>query len=370
MGNVIETKNKQIRAEVHSGLSDIDENQLEQVVRSSIGGSVFHHYDWLKTVQHGFDVEPRHVTLNDVENDTLIGIFPNFLSSIKYTTFTELGDPPVGFSGPILTTLREEYLNLLFDEIDRAHDGNATHHSITVPNPGYVRYASYLDDRRYRQVLRDCRFALDVTDEWVDIYDSMTRQRQSDLDRAREQEFRIENPTLNESTVREFYYDYEEAMREIGAATLPYAFFRSMAEFMPDKVELFRAYVDDRRVGSHLLLLDEYQSSVMYYFTSIHPDDYEYKPAILLHEHGIKWAKDNGFETYDLGSTSAHFDDGLFQYKQQYGATIVPALSWERPLSQAKYAFFRIGRRLYRNRDAVFDRDYVRRGKDVLDRFS
>ena len=69
-----------LKVEVHDSILDINKNQWNNLVEQSKLGSFFHRYEWLKAIEDGMGLEPRHIVVT--KDESLVGIFPNFIHSI------------------------------------------------------------------------------------------------------------------------------------------------------------------------------------------------------------------------------------------------------------------------------------------------
>ncbi len=95
-----------------------------------------------------------------------------------------------------------------------------------------------------------------------------------------------------------------------------------------------------------LELLDEKRSSVHGFFAAVPSEYFDDHASELLYDRAIRWGIENGYETYDFGSTNSSFENGVFRFKEGFGGRIVPILVWERGCS-VLWKLVKTGRSLY-----------------------
>jgi hypothetical protein len=319
-------------------------NQWNHVVDQSEVGTVYHRYGWLRAIEYGTPHTPRHLLVSKKNNP--IAIFPNFLVAAQGMPFHHLTSIARGPGGPIAITEEETAVQLLLEEVSDVSDGTVISNQIRTRGQEFTRYHGMLEENGYEQKLTDCDFELDISRDWEDILADMDSSRRRAIGQGHENEFEIVDEAITDETMSAFYDGFVAVMERVGGDPPPRQFFLELTAF-DDRVKVFSLRSDGRKRGSILVLLNDEQNTIRYQESAVETDHFEYNASELLHEHAIKWGRENGYDTYDFGGTNLDFRDGLFRFKEQFGARPVPALVWERGCSIPAWPAYRLGRYVY-----------------------
>lgn len=337
-------------------VTDANPNQWNNVVEQSDLGCLFHRYEWLRACEEALDLQARHVVVSKGNNP--VAVLPNFVKPIFVHRWHHLTTRlPVrrlvsiepGTGGPVVTGDEEASLELLFDGMSDVNEPGVLYHSVITNDPGYVRYGKQFAREGYEANLVNCRFLLDLRDDWDDIRENMHKSRRQGLRRAEDADVdvRVVDPTP--TSIREMYDAYVANMARIDVTTFQFAFFERLYELLDDRLKLFVAEVDGEELGRQLCLLDDERAAVHYYFSGIPTAEaLDYHPAEALHAAAIRWASDRGYDYYDFGATGSDFTDGVFRFKHRFGADPVPSLMWQAGRSRVGWPAFKLARSLYR----------------------
>lgn len=339
---------------IYDSIDDVSENQWNNVVKQSDRGSVFHRAGWLRTVEESLGSTPRHLVVEKGGNP--IALVPNFVEPIDLPSslapVADRVDPKrltsiePGFGGPLFVGSERSNFELLFEQADQLFaDDDFVNHRVKTVSDGFVRYLRPFADHGYRVRTTTCRFTIDLERGWEAIEADMAKSKRSHLAEARESEATVRERSLDGDALRQFYDTYRTAMERVEGTTYPFAFFEQLGEELPDRVELLTVEVEGEFAGGRLYLLDEDRATVHAYFRALDDEFFDYYPTELLDEYAMQWGIENGYETYDLGSTPSDFTDGSFRYKSELGAEPRPILTWEKGLSRVKWPLYRLGRR-------------------------
>ncbi|KAB1189930.1 GNAT family N-acetyltransferase [Haloferax sp. MBLA0076] len=361
---------------VYSSIDAVSEGQWNNVVTQSDQGSVFHRHEWLRAVEDTLPYTPRHVVVTKSGNP--IAVFPNFVTDIDLPTgaalVENLGFVPnflseaastsrlfeeqplkrlisatPGYGGPVVTTDETESLDLMFDTLARVNGRNILFHTIKAKDPSYMRYGKYLAKHGYEPKLTDCRFELHLTDEWEDIERRMDKERRKSLRKAHENDVSVHEAELTAAEITATHEAYIENMERVRGHTYPLSFFETVASALPERMKIFVAEANGDEIGRYVHFLDDEQETMIYYFSAIGDvSNFDYYPAELLHEHAIKWGKENGYRYYDFGSTGSTYTDGIFKAKEKYGGRPVPTLQWDKGQSPGLWHLYKFARTAYR----------------------
>lgn len=318
----------------------IDRNQWNHVVDQSELGCVYHRYDWIRAVEDGTSYEPRHLVISKKGNP--ISLLPTILTDVG--PFQQLTSMVPGFGGPVVTTDEERCLELLLEGVSNLYDGSIYFSRIRTFDPNYARYHDIFTEYGYKVSADWCRFRLDLTRGWDALFDRMDRSRRRSIRSGHDQEYEVVDEDLTSRTMSSFYDAFSSVMDRVNEVYLPQSFFIELGE-LEEYVKLFSLMVNGSRRGQLLFILNEDQSAVHYSYSGVTEDDFEYNASELIHEHAIRWAIDQGYETYDFRAAPADFRDGLFKFKEQFGPQTLPLLTWERGYPMASLT---AGRKIYR----------------------
>ncbi|AGB39261.1 peptidoglycan bridge formation glycyltransferase FemA/FemB family protein [Natronococcus occultus] len=324
------------------GIEEANRNQWNHVVEGSELGCVFHRYEWLRAIEEGLDREPRHVLVSKKGNP--IALLPNFVAPLGPVAQLKSIEP--GYGGPIAMTDEERAIELLLDGVAERCDGRVLFNQLRTYDEGYVRYQNVLRERGYDVTVHSCRFALDLTRGWDAVFERMDGERRRGIRRGHETEFEVREEPLTAGVLAAFYDDYVRVMDRVGMRAVPYTFLAAL-ENLEDRVVILSLRVDGRRRGMYLFLEDDEQSAVQHLYTAVTRDHFEYHAPELLHEHAIRRAIDRGYETYELRGSTPDFRNGVFGFKEHFGARPMPLLLWERGRPAPAQSALDLARTLY-----------------------
>lgn len=321
----------------------VDQSEWNAVVDRSTCGSVFHRYEWLNAIEKGLGHTPKHFVVT--KDGNYIGLCPNFVVPIQKTPFKRLSSSYPGFGGPVFTTDVDDSLSLLMDVVPNHCRGKTVVHQIRGLDMKYMRYNNYLQSEGYQPYRRECRFVLDLTRGYDEILNGMSRSRRRGIEQGQDTDYEIVEEKLTRENIERFHRVYEQVMDRVGGDAYPLAFFKQLLE-MRSQLLLLTIRVDGEYAGGFLELLDEKRSSVHGFFAAVPREYFDDHASELLYDHVLQWGIDNGYETYDFGSTNSNFQNGVFRFKEGFGGRIVPILVWERGCSPL-WKLLKAGRSLY-----------------------
>lgn len=343
--------------------SQINENQWDNLVQQTDGGCLFHRTGWLKAIETGIGREPRHIVAELDGNP--VAICPNFVTDVDLPPWLparlerlspkRLYSIVPGFGGPLVGSKEILALDKLFEAISDVCRGPIISHRIRSLDSHVVRYAQPLKKQGYHPSIMNCRFWFDLEDGKDEILNQMDKERRKEIRDAKANSPDIQAKSLTDENVEEFYEEYEKTMSRVGGLQYPIEFFEALSECMGDNVVVFSASLDGVTIGEHLCLLDDIQNSVYYFFNGVDEQYFNYAPSSILHDFTIEWAIDNGYAQYDLGSTNANFNNGVFQYKSKFGCRVDPIYSWERGYAPISWWVYSRLRHIYHRYSSVLD---------------
>ncbi|WP_121821955.1 GNAT family N-acetyltransferase [Halostella salina] len=300
-------------------------NQWNNLVEQSDLGCAYHRYGWLRAVEAGTTYDPQHLVVRKKGNP--VAVLPNFATD--FGPVEQLTSIKPGYGGPVAITDEAESLDLLLDAVRDICAGRTLFSAIRTYDENYVRYRQLLRAHGYDETILSCRFTLDLTRGWDALFDDMDGERRRGIRRGNEQDVEVVDEAITAAALSSFYEDYATVMERVDQPTLPRSFLLELRPFA-DRLKLFTLRVDGTERGQYLHLLDDEQSTVQHLFTAVTEAQFEYHAAELLHEHAIRWGIDEGYATYELRGALPDFRNGVFCFKQGFGADAKPVVTWER----------------------------------------
>lgn len=335
-------------ARVVDSIEATNQNQWDNVLEQAGMGCLFESYDWLRAHETVFEHTPRHIVVEKGGNP--VGLLKGFVTDIEKIPFRRYDSSAFGFGGPVVLTDESTVIEEIFRTIEDICGGRILAHRMKPPSLDHVRYGRMLHQRNYQPVVRNCRFLVDLSQDWTDIVDGMDRSRRRNMRKADETDYTVEELSLTDSNLEQLLSKYDAAMDRAGADGVRREFVHELAATVPEGLRLSAVYADGEHVGSLLHLVDTYRDAVQYFVAGISPDDFEHYPAEILHRNAMQWAIENGYSTYDFGGTAADWTDGVFKFKSEFGGRIYPSIQWEKGASSVLWPLFKRGRRWYTNR--------------------
>lgn len=328
---------------VRNTIRAIDRDRWNDVVERSDHGTVFHRYEWLAAIENALGHPARHLV---VEKDTNpIGLFPNFVVDLPKTPFYRLSSIYPGFGGPLLTTDVTDSLSLLLEVVPELCDRRTIVHEVRACNTDFLRYNDFLEANGYGSSRVGGRFVMNLEKGYDQVFDEMASSKRRAIRRGRETDHEIVDADLSSEELTRFHRQYERRMNNIDAMVYPREFFEELAA-MEDRVLLLQLYIEGEYAGGFLELLNDEQNSIHGFFSGIPAEYFQYHASELLYDYLFQWGIDNGYECYDFGGAGADFEDGAFQFKEEFGGTLLPNVYWERGTSPT-WKLVATGRTLY-----------------------
>lgn len=326
-------------------ITAVNRNQWNHAVEQSDLGSAYHRYGWLRAIESGTRFEPRHLVVSKKDNP--IGVFPNFVVESERTPLHQLTSIKVGSGGPVVVTDERTAMDRLLEAVPEACSGTVVSNRIDAHTGEYVRYHDLFRQHGYGLTLEYCDLALDLDRGWEAIRGEMDSSRRRAISQGHGDDVAVRDEAITGETTSQFFEWHAAVMDRVGGETLPRSFFRELREFS-ERVKMFSLVADGAKRGMLLFLLNDEQSTVHYVTSAVTEDHFAYNASELIHERAVRWAIDEGYGTYRFGGTDPDFRDGLFRFKEKFGARPVPLLTWERGCSKVVWPAYRAGRALYR----------------------
>ena len=132
-----------------------------------------------------------------------------------------------------------------------------------------------------------------------------------------------------------FYDLFAQSMHRLGTPVFPPALFRNIVEEFPDHTQLMLVYDGTRAVTGVLSFL--FRDTILPYYAGATPDATRLAANNFMYWELIKWAGEQGFQTFDFGRSKK--GTGAFAFKSQ----------WNMNAEQLAYQVFLVKRKTVPN---------------------
>lgn len=333
----------QFSVSVVESADDITESEWNSVVEHAEEGSLFHRYEWIAAVEKGLGYQPKHLLVRKESN--LIAVYPNFEIEFDRVPVKRLVSLNPGFGGPVATTNESKCISMLSERIPDVCSARTIVHMIRAKELEYLGYNNLLKTHGYRPIRDSCRFLLPLEDGYDTVISNMRNGRRRRIRHAHDENYQLVQEELTEENLRRYHDVYANVMDRVNGTTFPLSFLTELRR-MESNVLFLTLHIDGEFVGGAIQLLDKEKGYIHGLLMAVPEEYFDNHATELLYDGVIQWGIDNGYDTYDLGSTSSEATNGLFKYKQSFGGEIVPNLSWEKSCSPV-WPLVQVGRQLY-----------------------
>jgi len=326
---------------VLDSINDVDSKQWDGIVESSPYDSFFQKTPWLKSIEEGMGLEPRHLLI--YSDSSIVGLFPNFINDIESSSFPRMESLPIGYGGPIIPYGDVVLFSLMMDKIEDICKRSRAIHRLQTFDSRYVGYWCMLRERHYNPIFR-CSFQNDLSKGIEHNFFHLNKKNKRILANYYGN-FRYEIGNINEENLNIFYSSYAKAMSEKRSRAISREFFDALMRNCPENVVIVSQFDGDTHMGSKLRVIDNTRNTIHCVLSGIE-NKYllEYVP-FLINWHTINWGIENKFDLLDWGVMTDDVRDNTFELKNSIGGLAMPNILWERPYGSL--------RRLYR----VFNRN-------------
>lgn len=310
-----------ITVETRTEISDIDRESLNKLVSNSASGTIYSTYEHLKAIEKGFPGNPLYFLAKKDSN--LIGIIPGRVRTLPLgLTYFTSSQPYRG--GPIISTDESKVFNDLFTKVENYFSRRNLYIEISPASVKMVRYSGALKKRNYRTELNSVKMILDMSESIEEIEAGMKSSRRRIFRKKGENLEIIRDP--NKKEIINFYQDYQKIQHEDTILDKKIDYFLRLSHFKEDLV-LARARKKDSIIGQHLYLIDNENSTINFLLAGMGKNYQKHSAPEEIHAGMIKRFH-NDFDRYNFGINQADFQDGIYRFKQQYGAEPIPVPRW------------------------------------------
>ena len=309
--------------------------------------SIYHRYEFLQAIEEGTDNDPRHIVV--FKDDNIIGVFPNFIQPIPRLPFKILYSMDPGFGGPLIGKHEKQVISLMIQQIKHLCKGTILAHYIQTQHPGFIRYHHFLMKQGYHLNTRYSHAIISPKAKtYTDIKKHYYSEKARELHKMEKKNITITDEPVSTDSLTAFHQAYTQTIHRVEGIPYPLKFIIALNKYLPDRLKHITVSLNNEHIGSHLYLINKEQNMLIAWLLAIKEQHHQYYPSTLMHDHMIQWAIQHKFDSYDLGYTIADFQDGLFKYKQEFGATASPLLLWEKSYGIVPLQLIKIGGRLYK----------------------
>lgn len=338
-----------METEIVQSIENVSEGAWNNVVKQGDLGSVFHRYKWLKSFERSAslstdDSEPRHIVIKKGGNP--VGICPGFITSIHNVPFKKYDSSLSGFGGPVTVGDPEPILERIFDMIESICGGTTISHFMKPLSMKQMKYSRFLYNSGYRPNIRNCRFRVNLNRDIETIIGQMESNKRNKI-RNIPSDVTVEELQLEQPNINLFTREYRKNMKRLGIEGIPSEQINALVSTIPGRLSLIQARKDGTNIGMFVYVLNDEQETIQHFLSAIDSSNFEHNPAECIHYKMIQQAQQQGYERYDFGGTAAHWKDGVFKFKSEFGGEIIPTIQWENGHSWPLWKMYKLARHRY-----------------------
>lgn len=333
-----------------SGVDDI--NWQDKITH--VNSDIFHTDNYMATFENSLSCEASNIfggeailfVYGDKDNFISYPFFKRELAELPfYKEFLKDEAPiyditsPYGYAGPIEYITQKNFKKELWTAfLTEFHNFCVSNNIITE----FIRLNPFLGNHEYLSSVTEgvsksgVIVYIDLTAGQDAIWKNMKKSNRNSITRAMRSNIDIFK-TNSLKDLNEFIKLYNETMTRREAKKMyyfPNEFYYLLQKNLKEKVSLFVAKCRDEIVSGSLFLG---KGSYFHYYLSGTSIDNRYNGAanLLLYE-AIIWAKNQGYQIFNLGG-GYNFDDSLFKFKSSFSKTTIDFFTYRKVHQEDKY---------------------------------
>ncbi len=288
-------------------LRDHREAEWDRYVRGAPDGTFFHQLGWRWLVERVFGHRAHYLTA--LREGGIVGVLPLF--ELKSALFGHsLVSIPFAIGGGVVADDREAARALVSEAKALARELNVDYLELRAEKP--------FEDPELLTKDLYVTFRADLAMGEEALLQRMERKRRQMFNYVAKAPF--EHRVAGIEELPAFYRMFCESMRHHGTPVYPKLFLREILDRFPADTHLFFVYHEGRPVAATLNLLRG--GVVMPFYAGA---DRHEKPRGVdeyLYISIMRWARENGFKTFDFGRSKR--GTGACKFKQKWGMDEVP----------------------------------------------
>jgi len=325
-----------LKYELIDSLDEIGAKEWNSVVEDSSVGTFFHGHEWLYAIEKGGEAKAKHMIIR--KNDNLVSIFPNFIFKLRGLPFNKLCSVFPSHGGPLILKNEKEIMNIYLKKLPSICNSGIVRHEIYFYNPELIRYCALLRGNGYVPELESA-FILDTKTQ----QNELKKKTRRNITKGEKYGYDLEIDELNNENLNRFYDIYSTVMNTIDGHIWSKDIFKTLIKNAPENVQLLSLYHDDEYISGEFNILDKNNSTYYSFFNGMAKEYLRYGSHYFLTWKTIEHCKENDFRFYDFGSAENNYENGIFKFKNRWGANIIPVVRWEKNYSKMKMGLFELG---------------------------
>jgi FemAB-related protein (PEP-CTERM system-associated) len=298
-------------------LSPSDEPEWDQFVLEHCHGTPFHLLAWKRTIEESFHYQPIYLLVRDEAG--IRGVLPLFF--VKNCIVGRI----------LLSTPFAVYGGILADS-DRARRALYAHANSLATKMGcdYVEYRNGYPEQcaGVSNVLRYVAFSQPLVVEEAALLESLPKKTRNMVRKALKTAFEVRSGIRNPELLDEIH---SRNMRRLGTPNFPRKYFeRLIANFGP-MADIREVWLDDVLMAASLNIY--FKKDMHTYHAASDTRHNALGPNTFMYYHHLRWAGQNGFETFDFGRCKRN--TGVFEFKKHWN-TVMRELPYEIVLVKRK----------------------------------
>lgn len=284
----------------------------------------FHTSSWGKVVAEGYGAELRYYCLYD--NDEMVIGMPGFIYDLRFFRMLYSNVPYGGVIG------ERRYLKPFFDMLKVELEREGVHRVRVVNFPGISLELNDCEFQgKIRPSLESLHHMLYMNGfTYAEIWKGYNKSARWSVKNAERKGVKVEKINRRDR-IPEAYECYLGAMKRNKApASLPLDLLYSIYDYLvPEKADLFLAFLNGRCIGSLCLIYSEDHAHTL--FAGSLTEHLRFTPNDLIYHAAIIEAHQRGKGCFDFIGTTSRDDFGLASFKEKWGAKrgYLPIFIWE-----------------------------------------
>lgn len=316
----------------------IDDRQWEQFIQEHPQGNVFQ----MPGMFDVYEATPRYhpMVIACFEREKLQGILLAVVQTEysgmlgKLSARSIIWGGPLAYSDDVVNQLLVHYNDIIKGKAVYSQVRNLTGldpaRRIPFEKNGFV-YEEHLN------ILVDLRVGLDG------FMRGIKSNRKDGINKAKKQNFTFEVTGAPEY-LDPFYRLLKETYQDIRLPFPDLEFFVALKNKIPGSVKWFILKKNEEPIIILNALADKKNLRAFYIGSSKDPAILNLRPTDIFHYHVIRWAIENGYETYDwMGAGKPNEEYGVRKFKLQYGGELIEMGRFEKTHKHALLKIAKIG---------------------------
>lgn len=308
-----------ITSETLKSIEEVNSGQWDNVVRQSKTGKKKDLSNYWRALENGKRGEP--IIFVALKKDNIVGFISGHIQKVF------LGQKILRTNTPVTISNEENVLRVLFDNLeDFCIEKDVLYHEMRTIKMEDTRFNGFLEEEGYESKIFSCQHRLDLDQNMQNLIEGMSNSRRKSFRKMKDSD----NVQISDPSKEDLINFYEGTKKYQRRPEVPFntlGFYENLAVIEGIRIASYQS--EGEKVAENLYVIDESENTVHYLQSAVY-EGYRQKNALEeIHAYAISNFHEN-YEIYNFGDNEAHFRDGIFKFKQQYGCYLKPVIQWKR----------------------------------------